>query len=119
MTLGGMRWNVKGEEAGILNDGEVNAQITDHLREYLASHFPAIAAAKLDRSWTGIMAGTKDGLPLIGEIPGRQGEYVCAAFNGYGMSFTFLAGALIAQMLESGKASHDAARLFSPRRFGV
>jgi glycine/D-amino acid oxidase-like deaminating enzyme len=34
--------------------------------------------------WTGIMAYTKDKMPIVGEAPGQKGLYVCAGFNGHG-----------------------------------
>lgn len=29
---------------------------------------------------------TDDGLPYIGELPGRKGQYICAGYNGHGES---------------------------------
>ncbi len=117
MTLGGMRWSVKGEETGTTDDTKRNPEVSAKLRAYLARHFPDIAAHGIAREWTGIMAGTSDGLPLLGELPGRPGEYACLAFNGYGMSFAFLAGLCIAEMIDSGRASHPTAVMFRPDRF--
>ena len=117
MTLGGMRWSVKGEENDITDDQSVNAEVTHNLVRYLEKHFPSLVDVGLDAEWTGIMAGSPDALPLVGEIPGRAGEYACLAFNGYGMSFAFLAGQCIAEMMQDGRSSYPASRLFRPSRF--
>ena len=117
MTLGGMRWSVKGEESGLTDDNLVNPEITQNLLEWLARHFPKIAPHGAERVWSGIMAGTPDGLPLIGEIPGHSGEYACLGFNGYGMSLAWLAGQSLAEMVLEGRASRPATRLFRPDRF--
>ncbi|KAF9890478.1 hypothetical protein FE257_005883 [Aspergillus nanangensis] len=56
-------------------------------------------------AWSGIMGFTADGLPLVGALPtsvtGRDGtgEYVAAAFNGYGMPNCLLSGKALAKMM--------------------
>jgi glycine/D-amino acid oxidase-like deaminating enzyme len=117
LTLGGMRWSVKGEETGTRNDSGVNPEITRNLWAWLEAHIPEAVPAGIERVWSGIMAGTPDGLPLIGPIPGQQGEYLCCAFNGYGMGFGFLAGKLCCELMLEGRSKTRAASLFAPRRF--
>ena len=34
--------------------------------------------------WTGIMGVTNDSLPFLGELPGKQGQYIAAGYNGHG-----------------------------------
>jgi glycine/D-amino acid oxidase-like deaminating enzyme len=117
MTLGGMRWSVPGEETGTTDDRSLNPAIGVNLRRWLERHFPDIARHGVEREWTGIMAGTPDGLPLAGELPGRPGEYALLAFNGYGMSFAFLAGQCLVEMIVTGRSSVEGASLFRPDRF--
>ena len=117
LTLGGMRWSVPGEEVGLRDDTRIHPEIARNLRRWLAKHFPRLAELRVERDWSGIMAGTRDGLPLVGELPGQTGVFASLAFNGYGMSFAFLAGRCLAEMLASGRAQHPAARQFAPRRF--
>ncbi|WEW55878.1 hypothetical protein PRK78_001313 [Emydomyces testavorans] len=40
-------------------------------------------AGRIRRQWSGIMGYTADGHPLVGEIPGEPGLYICAAFQGH------------------------------------
>lgn len=56
-------------------------------------------------SWTGIMGFSSDGLPVVGRLStpltGREGdgEWVAAAFNGYGMANCILSGEALARMM--------------------
>lgn len=117
-VIGGKRWSVKGEELGILDDAGHHAEVSQNLLAYVAEHFPVLRQTNFPHVWTGIMAGTPDGLPLLGAIPGQPGAYVLGAFNGYGLSFAFLAGRCLAEMLVDGAATDEAAAMFAPRRFG-
>jgi len=92
-------------------------EITKNLIAYTNKHFPTLRGAKFPHVWTGIMAGTKDGLPLVGEIPGQPGSFALLAFNGYGLSFAFKAGELIKDQIVDGQAHHPASSMFNPRRF--
>jgi glycine/D-amino acid oxidase-like deaminating enzyme len=116
-VIGGMRWSVKGQEEGTIDDDVTNPQVTANLLGYVARHFPSLQGVTFPTVWTGIMAGTGDGLPLLGALPGRPGVFVHLAFNGYGLSFAFEGGAVLAQQILEGKSAHPAADLFAPRRF--
>lgn len=116
-VIGGKRWSVKGEELGIVDDDSHNPQITANLLGYVRDHFPCLRDAPFPHVWTGIMAGTPDGLPLLGALPGRPGTFVLGAFNGYGLSFAFLAGRCLAEMVVDGRCAEPAAAMFAPRRF--
>lgn len=116
-VVGGMRWSVKGEEQSTLDDSGINPEVSRNLRDYVHKHFPCLRDAAFPHAWTGIMAGTKDGLPLCGALPGQPGAFVLLGFNGYGLSFAFLGGDVLSQHILLGRASHEAAPLFAPRRF--
>ncbi len=115
-VIGGKRWSVPGEELGVLDDAGHHPVITQNLLAYVREHFPALAATPFPHVWTGIMAGTPDGLPLLGALPGEPGEFALCAFNGYGLSFAFLAGRSLAEMIVDGHSPHPAVPLFAPRR---
>lgn len=116
-VLGGMRWSVKGEEQGVTDDDTICAEVSQNLRNYVDIHFPTLRDVAFPHSWTGIMAGTMDGLPLLGALPGATGVFCNVGFNGYGLSFAFLAGQVLAEQILDGRAKHSAAALFAPRRF--
>ncbi|KAK4499542.1 hypothetical protein PRZ48_010058 [Zasmidium cellare] len=39
-----------------------------------------------DHYWTGIIGMTPDSVPMIGPVDGKEGQYICAGFNGHGMA---------------------------------
>ncbi|EXJ77819.1 hypothetical protein A1O3_08978 [Capronia epimyces CBS 606.96] len=39
----------------------------------------------LEHSWCGIIGETTDFVPFVGGLPGREGQFICAGFNGFGM----------------------------------
>jgi gamma-glutamylputrescine oxidase len=116
-VVGGMRWSVKGQEEHTIDDAVVNPEVTRNLLGYVERHFPTLRGAGFPHAWTGIMAGTPDGLPLVGALPGSEGLFTCIAFNGYGLSFAYEAGRLVRDQVLQGRAEHPSAGLFLPRRF--
>jgi len=116
-VVGGMRWSVKGEEQGTLDDSTTNPEVRANLLGYVRKHFPVLQDQVFPHSWTGIMAGTQDGLPLAGALPGQPGAFALLGFNGYGLSFAHLGGKVLSQQILEGQAQHPAAPLFAPRRF--
>ncbi|MCA8957425.1 MAG: FAD-binding oxidoreductase [Planctomycetes bacterium] len=116
-VIGGMRWSVRGEEQGIVDDRSTNDQVRANLLDYVRRHFPILDGVAFPDTWTGIMAGTPDGLPLLGEIPGAAGVFCNLGYNGYGLSFAYLAGQSLAEQIDAGRAAHPAAGMFAPRRF--
>jgi gamma-glutamylputrescine oxidase len=117
-VIGGKRWSVPGEELGIVDDAGHHPQVTANLLAYVREHFPSLRDTAFPHVWTGIMAGTPDGLPLVGALPGAPGTFALLAFNGYGLSFAFLAGACLAATIAGERPPHEALPLFAPRRFG-
>ncbi|KAL2840523.1 nucleotide-binding domain-containing protein [Aspergillus pseudoustus] len=80
--------------------------------------------SKVVSSWTGVMCFSSDLLPLVGRLPsdltGRSGsgEWLCGAYNGYGMPCAWLAGESLGLMI-LGKTPRDylpEAYLISERR---
>ncbi|HWA33919.1 MAG TPA: FAD-dependent oxidoreductase [Cyclobacteriaceae bacterium] len=68
--------------------------------------FPRIEF-KTDFQWAGAFASTKDGLPFIGSIRQRPRTYFGLGFGGNGITFSAMAGKMIAAML-SGSKNPDA-----------
>lgn len=48
------------------------------------------------------MGYTSDGIPHIGAVPGKPGQFILAGYGGHGMAATFLSGRGIAQMVRDG-----------------
>lgn len=56
----------------------------------------------VDYLWTGILGYSVDGVPFVGEVPGKKNEYILAGFHGHGMPRVFLSAKAIAQMVLKG-----------------
>ena len=117
LLLGGMRQAVRGKQEGLLNDGEISRAVYNRLKEMLVSTFPFIDPQSVTHSWAGIMCSTRDGLPIVGPLEHRPGEYMMAGFNGYGFSQAFSASAIITDYINKNKSSLSGANLLAPSRF--
>jgi glycine/D-amino acid oxidase-like deaminating enzyme len=73
------------------------------LTDRLAALWPR-ADLTIDYRWAGTFDTTRDGLPLIGPVPGHRG--ICAAYGygGNGITFSYLAAQLLGGLIE-GKRS--------------
>lgn len=54
---------------------------------------------RIRASWSGIMGFSGDGYPLVGPVPGEDGLFIAAAFQGHGMVNCFLCAEALTQML--------------------
>ncbi|KAI8230189.1 hypothetical protein K4K57_006897 [Colletotrichum sp. SAR 10_99] len=53
----------------------------------------------VDKVWTGILGYTNDLMPYVGAVPSKDGQFVCAGFNGHGMPAILLTAKGIAKMV--------------------
>lgn len=67
--------------------------------------------------WAGTFANTSDGLPVLGQPPGREREYFVLAYGGNGTTFSVVAGRLIVDLIV-GRPNPDAAA-FGFNRYGL
>lgn len=106
--------NTRMDEAVSADDGLVASHSVSHLQSVLPRFFGEGDKApwKLVSSWSGIMGRSSDGLPLVGRLSpaltGRhgEGEWIAAAFNGYGMANCLMAGEALA-LMTLGEKVHD------------
>jgi gamma-glutamylputrescine oxidase len=66
--------------------------------------------------WAGIWGTTRDGLPLVGRIPGRDRTWIAAGYSGHGNVLGLVCGELVADALLGRSAAELS--LFDPARFG-
>ncbi|KAF2768737.1 hypothetical protein EJ03DRAFT_351925 [Teratosphaeria nubilosa] len=52
-----------------------------------------------DYNWSGIIALTSDGVPFVGEVPGKPGQWACVGHNGHGMARTFTLAPGLAKLI--------------------
>ena len=99
-------------EYGTVDDGSLNPQVSEYLRESLTGYFGVQhwgekteddASQRVVQEWTGIMGATADGRPYVGEIPGKKGMWICAGFNGHGMVLCLKAAEALVQMMGGGR----------------
>lgn len=75
------------------------------LEESFVNLFPTIPF-KTDFSWAGTFAGTKDGLPYIGQHKSKPGIYFALGFGGNGITFSSIAGEIIRDIITGKKNEH-------------
>jgi glycine/D-amino acid oxidase-like deaminating enzyme len=68
------------------------------LAQKLAALWP-IANTDIEFRWSGTFDTTRDGLPLIGPVPGQKGVYAAYGYGGNGITFSYLAAHLIGDLL--------------------
>lgn len=62
--------------------------VTKHVREFVESNFEGWNEAEVgpgegfDYSWSGIIGLSADGVPFVGELPGKPGQWICAGHHG-------------------------------------
>jgi sarcosine oxidase subunit beta len=66
--------------------------------------------------WAGIWGETSDTLPIVGELPTRQGVWVAGGYSGHGNVLGFACGDLVARAI-AGDCPREL-ELFDPKRFG-
>ena len=78
----------------------------ERLQEKLHSLFPEVDPTA-DYAWSGAFSETKDGLPLIGPVPGQPGLFAAYGYGGNGITFSFLAARMLARQMEGGQEAWD------------
>lgn len=54
-----------------------------------------------------VMGYSSDGMPHVGEVPGKPGQLICAGFSGHGMPQIFLSAKAVACMALGGRKVED------------
>ena len=90
---------------GVSNDAEVDEGVVAAATAFIPSHFELghpdqpHQPLTIEHAWTGIIGWSCDNLPWVGEMPRRPGVFVCAGFNGHGMTQTLSCGEAVAAMV--------------------
>ncbi len=83
-----------------------------------ASHrVPKLENAEVMRGVTGVYDMTPDARPLLGEIPGVEGLYVCAGFSGMGFKISPAIGLVMSELILDGEGTTVDISAFRPTRF--
>jgi len=100
-----------------LYDASVSETVHTAQRDFVRRHLPAFAPLTPTARWTGIMAYTPDGLPLVGAVPGRDRRWVCAGWNGHGLALAPRSAALVSDVMLGRRPLTDLPAMFAPARF--
>ncbi len=87
------------------------------LIERASRRIPKLENAEVMRGVTGIYDMTPDTRPLLGEIPGIKGLYVCAGFSGMGFKISPAIGLVMSELLLDGCGKTVDISAFRPSRF--
>lgn len=89
----------------------------EEIIERACRRVPKLENAEVIRGVTGVYDMTPDSRPLLGEIPGVSGLYVCAGFSGMGFKISPAIGLVMSELLLDGQGTTVDISSFSPSRF--
>lgn len=98
--LGGCREPFLKDEVGYAD--MVTPDVQGALMNYLKDRFPELAGVSIDYRWSGIMAFTEDGLPLLGELKDKPGVLYVTGCNGHGMGYAMALSKLMVEYAIDG-----------------
>ncbi|KAF3150706.1 hypothetical protein TWF569_004575 [Orbilia oligospora] len=106
--LGGGRKYAKNQGVGITDDNHIDTDVGDYLRSSVGKYFDdecGYPVADKDTMcdaqymWSGIMGFSADERPWVGKVPGTEGQYILAGFEGHGMAYTTGSAKALAEIL--------------------
>lgn len=112
VVLGG--WRNLDMDAEVGHDHVLHGGIQDAMTRFIRGVHPALAGAEVRHRWSGIMGFSRDGLPIVGPLPGSPRVILCAGFTGHGFGFAVESGRLVRDLIVDGHSPW--ADLFDPRR---
>lgn len=114
LLVGGCRQRFVEHEQGYSD--LITRPVQQALEHYLRDHFPELAGAPIDYRWSGVMAFTPDGLPLLGELPEHPGVFFVVGCNGHGLGYSMVLSRAAVLLASGQPASQASAGDFSPSR---
>ena len=89
----------------------------EEIIERACRRVPKLEGAEVMRGVTGVYDMTPDARPLLGEIPGIGGLYVCAGFSGMGFKISPAIGLAMSELVLDGESGSVNISQFRPSRF--
>lgn len=108
IVLGGCRAAAPGAEVGETTHATTDV-VQSAIEQVFPQLFPALGGLRVARRWAGLMAFTRDYLPVADQVPGVPGGWVVGGFCGHGMPFGLPLGQLLAEAAAGGRAPADLA----------
>jgi sarcosine oxidase, subunit beta len=91
----------------------------EEIIERASRRVPKLENAEVMRGVTGVYDMTPDSRPLLGEISGVAGLYVCAGFSGMGFKISPAIGLVMSELLLDGRGKTVDISSFCPSRFAA
>ena len=91
----------------------------EEIIERACRRVPKLEGAEVMRGVTGVYDMTPDSRPLLGEIPGIGGLYVCAGFSGMGFKISPAIGLVMSELVLDGRGGTVDVSPFRPDRFSI
>jgi glycine/D-amino acid oxidase-like deaminating enzyme len=98
-------------------DVDADPGAIERLQRMCSELSPALAAAKILARQACYRPVTRDGLPLIGRVPGVEGAYVATGHSVWGILNAPATGEAMAELITEGAAHTVDLSPFDPRRF--
>ena len=92
---------------------------TSRLRELTAAVAPELAAVEVLATQACYRPITRDGIPIIGKVPGVEGAYVATGHSVWGMLNGPATGEALAELIVTGRASSVDLAPFDPTRLPI
>jgi glycine/D-amino acid oxidase-like deaminating enzyme len=101
-TTASLRIIIGGEDSEDVIEREPRDRLIPEKARLLTNRLTALwptAKTDIEFRWAGTFVTTRDGLPLIGRVPGMKGVYAAYGYGGNGITFSFLAAQLIGGLI--------------------
>jgi glycine/D-amino acid oxidase-like deaminating enzyme len=89
----------------------------EEIIERASRRLPKLERAEVMRGVTGVYDMTPDARPLLGQVPGIEGLYLCAGFSGMGFKISPAIGLVMSELILDGAAKTVDISAFRPTRF--
>ncbi|MGE0790966.1 MAG: NAD(P)/FAD-dependent oxidoreductase [Sandaracinaceae bacterium] len=100
VVAGGWRQHHADAEKGYSD--ETTKDIQDGIWGFMTRAIPALSGRRVTHRWAGVMGFSGDGLPFVGELPGRPRSKYLAGHTGHGFGFAFLGARKLVEMALDG-----------------
>lgn len=111
IVLGGFRADAPGQDVGV-REPVPTPEVQGPLATLFPRLFPQLGGLRVERRWAGLMAFTRDYLPVADRLPGHARAWVGGGFCGHGMPF----GPRLGQLLADAAASGETPAALAPLR---
>jgi gamma-glutamylputrescine oxidase len=116
LVIGG--WRNHSFDPEYTEDETPGEQVQSHLERFLRERLRVgEREAAVEHRWAGIMAFSRDGLPLVGRVPTSSRCYLAGAYTGHGNAYALASAQVISELIRHG--GHPDADLFDPGRFSL